>query len=351
MVRFIFLTALSDKVAKDFITPLVVNKKLLRDYGFEVEIRYKLEPSLLDCDTLCIISSYVRLNQKDRNKIELLKECAQKAERCYFFDVSDSTGDFYWDFLKLSERYYKKQLLRDRGLYFAKWHKYKYVFDYYSKNFDFEKDPFDLGANISRPEDAEKLRLSWNVGLGDYFRYPKILRLFIHQVPFYFFDPEKKHFQDVSKERNIDVMGCFSLYEKSEKTIHFHRKRTLKVLEDLSGSVKSLHGFIQSDRYYQNLKNSKLVVCPFGFGEISWKDYESFINGAVVIKPDMSFMETWPHYYQEDKTYVPYRWDFEDLAERIQGLLDDEKKRLRIARGGQEFYRNTINQTGKKNFL
>ena len=34
-----------------------------------------------------------------------------------------------------------------------------------------------------------------------------------------------------------------------------------------------------------------------GEREINYRDYESFLSGSVLIKPDMDHVDTWPNYY------------------------------------------------------
>lgn len=56
------------------------------------------------------------------------------------------------------------------------------------------------------------------------------------------------------------------------------------------------------------------------------------LAGAIVIKPDTSFVETIPDIYQNDITYVPCKADFSDLKEKIQKVLDhwEEYREMRI---------------------
>ena len=56
------------------------------------------------------------------------------------------------------------------------------------------------------------------------------------------------------------------------------------------------------------------------------RDFEIFINGSL-IKPDMSHLETYPDFYKPMETFVPTRWDFEDLEDKILDLINDKKKR------------------------
>ena len=41
---------------------------------------------------------------------------------------------------------------------------------------------------------------------------------------------------------------------------------------------------------------TKVVISAFGLGEIILKDFETFLTGGMLMKPDMSHMETWPNF-------------------------------------------------------
>ncbi len=76
---------------------------------------------------------------------------------------------------------------------------------------------------------------------------------------------------------------------------------------------------------------SKICASPFGYGELCWRDVEAFLAGAVLLKPDMSHLDTLPDLYRPWETYAPIAWDFSDLAEVVDRLLSDEALRSRIA--------------------
>lgn len=91
------------------------------------------------------------------------------------------------------------------------------------------------------------------------------------------------------------------------------------------------------------LKNKVIFVTggtgSFGWGAICWKDFEIFISGALLIKPDMSHIKTWPNYYIENETYVPYKWDASDLKSTIEQFYSNTDLSERIACAGQDKYK------------
>lgn len=89
---------------------------------------------------------------------------------------------------------------------------------------------------------------------------------------------------------------------------------------------------------------------PFGEGEVCYRDFECFLSGAALLKPDMGHLETWPNYYEPNITYAPYKWDFSDFQPALLELLESSEKRLSIARAGQERYLQSLSPAGGEAF-
>ena len=89
---------------------------------------------------------------------------------------------------------------------------------------------------------------------------------------------------------------------------------------------------INKRAYLRELGQSKICFSPFGYGEVCWRDFEAVFSGALLIKPDMSHIETAPDIFIPNETYVPLRWNFEDLQSVISSALADQTTRLRIVK-------------------
>ena len=126
------------------------------------------------------------------------------------------------------------------------------------------------------------------------------------------------------------------------KIIRKHRGQTSTVINELKTKYNIKDGFLPLSEYFQYLKNSKFALSPFGWGSICWKDFEIFLNGTMLIKPDMSHIKTWPNYYQNHKTYIPYKWDALNLKKIIYEISDIEtdcKRNPEISgRGNSKIY-------------
>lgn len=97
------------------------------------------------------------------------------------------------------------------------------------------------------------------------------------------------------------------------------RRPAAEILEGLQGRLRVLHpsGRVPPAQYAQEMLTSKICVSPFGYGEICWRDFEAVAYGCLLIKPDMGHVESRPDIFQPMKTYVPVKWDFSDLEDKL----------------------------------
>jgi hypothetical protein len=72
--------------------------------------------------------------------------------------------------------------------------------------------------------------------------------------------------------------------------------------------------------------------------------------GALLLKPDMSHLKTWPDYYEPYVTYVPYAWNFSDLEEKVIDILENVNKYEEIARNGQQRFLDSLSPQGGERF-
>ena len=109
--------------------------------------------------------------------------------------------------------------------------------------------------------------------------------------------------------------------------------------------------FIKLKEYYSELNNSKISIAPFGWGEITYRDFETFNSGAILIKPDMDHILTWPNYYEKNYTYIPINWDCKDLINQINYCLDNYDKTIQIAYNAQDLYKKYTIEKNSSTFF
>ena len=124
----------------------------------------------------------------------------------------------------------------------------------------------------------------------------------------------------------------------NRKTVSWHRKTALKKLFNID-NLKKKNIF----KYYKDLSLSKVCLSPFGWGEINYRDYESFLYGAILLKPNMDHIQTWPDLYNKNN-YVSYNWSCENLKKIAEQIINEYSTFKEVAKNGQDFYLNFLNK-------
>jgi len=147
------------------------------------------------------------------------------------------------------------------------------------------------------------------------------------------------------QKKEYDVCAMFqypSLKENYEYEIrldtHYdsHRKLCINAIRDIEHdhflNIAQLENGIKvpKSEYDYRMANSKIIIAPFGYGEMAPRDIESAIHGAILIKPDMSHVETLPNIFRPGETYISCRHDFADLQEKIENVLGNYNDYLYI---------------------
>ena len=98
--------------------------------------------------------------------------------------------------------------------------------------------------------------------------------------------------------------------------------------------------------YLEELRNSKISVGAFGWGEICYREFEAIKMGAAVIFPNVDYIETWPNIYQDNISYLSYKLDFSNLFEKIELLLQDNKLRASLIENSQNICKSVYTSKG-----
>jgi len=349
------------KIVNYAITPVLFNKKKLKKRGYIVDFFYEIKEEFLECDILILVSKPILKMVQEKQAvihepspmIDLIKKAREYTNKIIWMDTSDSTSVTHFELLPYIDLYLKKQLLKDKTLYIKKFYGGRIFTDYYHREFGVkDSNPFEQFYPLDL-DLVQKVGLSWHIGLGDMYnafnKRGKIRLLVPEWIKFDY----KMKFTPPESNRRID------LFIRTTSNLHrelvaFHRKELIRRLNiilskpGINGSTKG--PWLSTKEFREALKNSKILPSPFGWGEIGVRDFEAFIFGAALLKPDLSHMETWPPIFIEHETYQPFKWNFEDLESVILELLENDKKRIEIARNGQESYRNSISLEGMEKF-
>lgn len=299
----------------------------LRDLGLDVRVFEAAVEQLLDCDVLCLNGRW--WNPKTGREsggyaaaAEFLERARRPASRLIWFDTEDSSGNLQAEVLGHVDRYCKQFVLRDRSAYLVPHYAGRLFADYYHREFGIvDEGEQEIRRVLPAAHELEKLCVSWNPALADYGVYARRLAKLRRRLPLPF--RYSYRLTRPSARRPLAVAARLG-FEHSRETIRFHRRRIVELL-----AQRGVHETrkVSLRQYFAELRRARVGVSPFGWGEFSFKDYEMIIAGAAVLKPDMGHLETWPDLYLPEQTYWPHRWDFSDLNERLDELLEGERAR------------------------
>jgi hypothetical protein len=340
-VRIHFLTqGMVSPNGRAFFYPLIRYRAALRESGVEWHAFTQIQPALFECDVVCVESKYHQARWRTE-RARILDEFAglrQQARRLVFFDLGDSSSYLVTDVLPLVDWYGKGQLLRDRTRYGQPLYGSRAYTDFYHHQYGvMDTDPV---TPVFAPDldGIDKLRLSWNFGLADYsLTGPWRLALYQRLPLDALFSPQFDHAMvDPAAPRPRQV-ACRITTAYARASVAWQRRQ---IRDALPRDIQDQR--VSRRRYLHEMATSRIVVSPFGWGELAYRDFEAFRSGALLLKPSMAHMETWPDFFSDEVTMASFRWDITDLQEVIDGLLADDMRRLAIARTGQETYRRAL---------
>jgi hypothetical protein len=277
---------------------------------------------------------------------ELMKKLRDKYKTIIFMNGQPEAGVNRLDLLPYVDRLFYKSIFSDPENYRKDLYGKNLFADYYHQKYGINDKGIEyrLTPDI-RSEDVKKIGLSWNIGVGDYPRrhwpqrmgvvlaktgFPDLGRLFKtghKELPPDFSGANRK----IAVHARIDPVSC--------ESISYQRRL---FLEKIEGDPLFTTGLVSQDIYYKELYDSKMVVSPFGWGEVCFRDFEAIISGALLLKPDMSHLKTWPDVYIPWETYIPLNWDGSDIKEKAEAYFSDDVERERITRNAWEQYHSQL---------
>lgn len=334
-----------------FSFPVRVFSRFLKQHGLKCKIFFRDDGyGLFDCDVLFVLSDHFGLETiKHRPEVilEWLRGAYSRVNSLIWADVADGAGMLFVDGFAEVDLYAKKQLLKDRQLYAQSYRSRSYHTHFYYAHFS--QELAELGPIPEytlrglHPHEIDQLSLSWNIGLGDYNLFASRARsLRIYWPWANFADPLNTAHNYVT--RPVDISYRVGM-NYGLKAVQFHRMRIrdqLEALRDKTNYVIRHTGHLKSRAYFRELVQARIIPSPFGLGEICWRDFEAWLSGCVVLKPDMNHLETWPNYYRPGKTYVPFRWDFSDFYDTVVNLLNNPEVAMALAVAAQTNYLSSL---------
>jgi len=142
-------------------------------------------------------------------------------------------------------------------------------------------------------------------------------------------------------KKQYDISAMFQypqgvdVYEHGKlQSIHYdrHRKPMMDVLDKLNYNIAKLENGVRvsHQEYYQRISSAKIMLAPYGYGEMAPRDLDAAQFGAVLIKPDMSYIDTCLDPFIDGETYIACQHDYSDLQEKVEEVLGNYNDYLYI---------------------
>lgn len=357
-----FIASRRDPIIDYLLTPIRINKKKLLELGYDVKIFYNVNREVLSCDILALASKTILKSLQEKKAvclesgptISFLKKSRQYCNKIIWFDTSDSTSVTHFELLPFIDLYLKKQIFKDKSMYQNEFYGGRIFSEFYNKKFSIKDETPYKQFYPLHDEFFDRVHLSWNIGLGDMYRAftkkSNIRRLFGDYFKVSYKIPTVS--PKISKNTDIFLRTTANLGRNS---VSFHRQEMVRRLSNFIDIRKSMIGSINGERlstrrFRAKLTDTKILPSPFGWGELGVRDYEAFIYGALLLKPNMDHMLTWPNIFINGETFCSIDWNFDQMEDKIDDLLSNDSKRIEIATNGQKAYLDTISKDGMDKF-
>lgn len=307
--------------------PFLINARKFR-FTFTSSSEYCLTEDRND--VLIMMRQFIKPDHVD---LALMAKLREKYRVIAFFHDDAGGGIPRLEVLPFVDLFYSKALFLDRSLYGKSLYGKELYSDYYHTQYGVTDPDPRMYATETRPEELAKLRLSWNIGIGDYPRDQLRQRIGVvaartFGIPSAAFFYRKEADVALSAHKN---RGTFPVHCRigliSRPSISY--QRTL-VLDAVSGDPAFLTGQASQRQFNREIGHSRITISPFGWGELCLRDFEAVLHGSLLLKPDMSHLETWPNIFIPYETYVPFDWDAKSVKETAHRYLADPKESQRI---------------------
>lgn len=332
-VRVLFASDLAEHTSEQQLAPFRRHRKALRDQLSLVSLHTDLATArgLLALprhgfDVVGVKLSFHTAEREARAVVRELRRLAGSA-RLVYFDGDDDLAVQWPAILEDVDLWVKKHAFRDRARYGEPTVGKHHLTDWVHRRFgvSFDDDPIPHGDAVPAAQ-RDKIFVGTNLALDDKIQD---LAARVDALP--------------TRERDHDVV-CRAGVDPDTWLYHL-RKDVTPVLESLAPRFRVLTPThrVPFEVYLDEMRRSRICVAPFGYGEICWRDFEAILCGCLLVKPDMSHVETYPDLFDAGRTYVPVRWDLADLAETCVHYLEHPAEREAIAREARRrldaFYR------------
>lgn len=263
---------------------------------------------------------------------QVLEQGRSQGKRVILIDAHDQTSSPHLVLLPCVDRYIKSKMLRDLSDYQCDYLG-GYIFsDYYTRTYGFDLKGWQFGSKPD-PNLDHRMVPGWNFAVTPTMRYLAFANRLGKK-------PLRSRRHDLNLRTALAYEDKWEWYQDYRDRCH----RATAVLRDRYRTTGQQR--IGQFRFLLEMRDSRIVFSPFGWGEICWRDYEAAACGALLIKPSCEHLITSPDIFVDGETYVAVRWDNADLEEKVDYYLRNLDEAQRIADNAQTVLRDYFERGG-----
>ncbi len=329
----VYTTGFKFPNVRAFIYPLIKFNNFFKRNGLFFNLTSKLDS---DCDIIFIESNVIgdKYHKNIKSVLNQLKDLRKRVKKIVYFDTSDSTSLLHPTLLDYVDLYCKSQIYSEIKNYTKKYYGNRIFTDYCYRNFNVKDGSKSFSEVVKKKHNLNKIKLFWNSGILNHSFFGKILSQLYYFFPVNIFltSPDSKVYK---KKQNLFYYMTTEYYRKS---VAWHRERAFEILKIKIPARKNIF------KYYRSLAKSRICISPFGWGEINYRDFEAMIYGAILLKPKMSHLNTWPNIYTFNSV-IMYDWSCDDLKTKIEQILGNYDHYHQCALNSQLKYAELLKPT------
>lgn len=342
------------------LTPMILASRNINDWKWSF-IDYRLSNIFnKEGDILILVRKYHDGKTNDSDIIRELLDLRKNFSKIVYFDDSAAASIAFFCAFPYVDQYWKRSKLINENLYKKKFYGGHVYSDFYHQKFGIEdKSQMFFNPVATNETDMNKLKISWNIGIGVYplnsndilDKYYQAARRFITSLtllpsiyPIHFLI--KKYFLRMKTELKKEVIFKNKNTKFSSRFMDVNYRNSIGFQRNLLiRKTKENKNFLVGHKAKREFTKETFttygLLSPFGWGEICYRDFEAAIGGSILIKPDMSHISTWPNIYSRDM-YEPLQWDFTNLN-NLNVLFDEPKKCEDTVNRARKEYLDSLN--------
>lgn len=129
------------------------------------------------------------------------------------------------------------------------------------------------------------------------------------------FDPARP-LPDMDARRPVPLACVLNTHQGEDDLCGWHRRRALEAAAKVPGAVVGA-ALMSYPKWVALARRACVVVSPWGYGEMCYRDYDAAACGAVLVKPHTDYVECAGDLFRDGETYLSCRPDFSDLADKV----------------------------------